>query len=55
MKHIINYTLYFILYVLINLVYLIWEFKVYNSNLKKFIEEIAEVDKDYDHYDIFPL
>lgn len=55
MKHIINYTIYIILYILINIVYLIWEFKVYNINFKKFIYKITEVDKDHDPYDIFPL
>lgn len=56
MKYIINYTTYFVLYILINLVYLIWEFKLYNSNFKKFIDKINEPVKDYDYYDdIYPF
>lgn len=55
MKYIINYTIYFALYILINLVYLIWEFKLYNSNFKKFIDKITEVNEDYDPYDIYPF
>ena len=52
MKHIINYTLYVLLFIIINLAYLIWEFKLYNSSFKKFIDTITEVDEDYDPYDI---
>ena len=44
MKYIINYTLYVFLFIIINIAYLIWDFKPYNSNLLKFIEDINNVE-----------
>jgi hypothetical protein len=44
MKYIINYTVYVFIFIIINLAYLIWEFKPYNINLLKFIEEINNIE-----------